>query len=76
MLNSTLRSVPCLDLQSQFKSQGNRLIPDSPAEQALMYQRMFEGLAFYEKLSKTVTLKSPQQTGETPCSVWDLQAAI
>lgn len=39
--------------QSQFKSQGNKLIPDSPAEQALMYQRMFEGLTFYEKLSKT-----------------------
>lgn len=38
--------------QSQFKSQGNQLIPDSPAEQALMYQRLFEGVTFYEKLSK------------------------
>lgn len=39
--------------QSQFKSQGTKLIPDGAAEQALMYQRMFEGLTFYEKLSKT-----------------------
>lgn len=42
--------------QSQFKSQGNKLIPDSQEEQALMYQRMFEGLTFYDKLSKTKTL--------------------
>ncbi|TKS88919.1 Glutathione S-transferase A [Collichthys lucidus] len=40
--------------QSQFKSQGNKLIPDSPAEQALMYQRMFEGLTFYEKLNAVI----------------------
>lgn len=39
--------------QSKFKSQGNKLIPDSQEEQALMYQRMFEGLTFYDKLSKT-----------------------
>lgn len=39
--------------QSQFKSQGTKLIPDDVAEHALMYQRMFEGLSFYEKLSKT-----------------------
>lgn len=41
--------------QSQFKSQGNKLIPDSQEEQALMYQHMFEGLTFYDKLSKTKT---------------------
>ncbi|XP_039876770.1 glutathione S-transferase A-like [Simochromis diagramma] len=41
----------CFYLESQFKSQGTKLIPDGPAEQALMYQRMFEGLTFYEKLS-------------------------
>ncbi|XP_071357296.1 glutathione S-transferase A-like [Trachinotus anak] len=41
----------CFYLESQFKSQGNQLIPDNPAEQALMYQRMFEGLTFYEKLN-------------------------
>lgn len=28
----------------------NKLIPDSPAEQALMYQRMMEDLAFTDKL--------------------------
>uniref|UniRef100_A0A665T3X4 Glutathione S-transferase rho n=1 Tax=Echeneis naucrates TaxID=173247 RepID=A0A665T3X4_ECHNA len=44
----------CFYLESQFKSQGNKLIPDSPAEQALMYQRMFEGLTFYEKLIAVV----------------------
>lgn len=62
--------------QSQFKSQGNKLIPDSPTEQALMYQRMFEGFTFYEKLSKTikipsngqVKLSSLQHRG-SPCSL-------
>ncbi|XP_073319492.1 glutathione S-transferase A-like isoform X1 [Pagrus major] len=44
----------CFYLESQFKSQGNTLIPDSPAEQALMYQRMFEGLTFYEKLNAVI----------------------
>ncbi|PWA15365.1 hypothetical protein CCH79_00008512 [Gambusia affinis] len=43
----------CLYLENQFKSQGNKLIPDSPAEQALMYQRMMEGLPFLEKIGKT-----------------------
>ncbi|XP_068432528.1 glutathione S-transferase A-like [Clinocottus analis] len=44
----------CFYLESQFKSKGNKLIPDSPAEQALMYQRMFEGLSFYEKLNAVI----------------------
>ncbi|XP_076610599.1 glutathione S-transferase A-like [Chaetodon auriga] len=44
----------CLYLENQFKSQGIRLIPDSPAEQALMYQRMMEGLTFYEKLNSII----------------------
>ncbi|XP_030267799.1 glutathione S-transferase A-like [Sparus aurata] len=47
----------CFYLESQFKSQGNALIPDSPAEQALMYQRMFEGLVFYEKLNAVIYYK-------------------
>ncbi|RXN17042.1 glutathione S-transferase A-like protein [Labeo rohita] len=47
----------CLYLENTFKSQGTRLIPDDPAEQALVYQRMFEtenlqqkmyDVAFYE----------------------------
>lgn len=44
----------CFYLESQFKSEGYRLIPDTPAEQALMYQRMFEGLSFYEKLNAVI----------------------
>ncbi|XP_043993635.1 glutathione S-transferase A-like [Gambusia affinis] len=44
----------CLYLENQFKSQGNKLIPDSPAEQALMYQRMMEGLPFLEKIELVI----------------------
>uniref|UniRef100_A0A8C4ZCH5 Glutathione S-transferase rho n=1 Tax=Gadus morhua TaxID=8049 RepID=A0A8C4ZCH5_GADMO len=33
----------CLYLEEQFKSQGTRLIPMAAPEQALTYQRMFEG---------------------------------
>ncbi|XP_041810799.1 glutathione S-transferase A-like [Chelmon rostratus] len=44
----------CLYLENQFKSQGIRLIPDSPAEQALMYQRMMEGLTFTDKLNSVI----------------------
>ncbi|KAG7500459.1 glutathione S-transferase A-like [Solea senegalensis] len=44
----------CFYLESQFKSQGSKLILDNPAEQALMYQRMFEGLTFYEKLNAVI----------------------
>lgn len=35
--------------QSQYKSQGTKLTPDSPAELALMYQRMFEGFTLAQK---------------------------
>nr|ACK77305.1 glutathione S-transferase [Tanichthys albonubes] len=47
----------CLYLENAFKTQGTRLIPSDPAEQALVYQRMFEtenlqqkmyDVAFYE----------------------------
>lgn len=44
----------CMYLESQFKSQGSNLIPDSAAEQALVYQRMFEGLTLNQKLSDIV----------------------
>uniref|UniRef100_A0A672H605 Glutathione S-transferase A-like n=1 Tax=Salarias fasciatus TaxID=181472 RepID=A0A672H605_SALFA len=47
----------CLYLESQFKSQGTRLIPENPKEQALMYQRMFEGLTFYDKLDWVIYYK-------------------
>ncbi|XP_053189898.1 glutathione S-transferase A-like [Scomber japonicus] len=44
----------CLYLESQFKSQGTKLIPDCPAEQALMYQRMFEGNTFGQKMADVI----------------------
>ncbi|CAN9503804.1 unnamed protein product [Ophioblennius macclurei] len=44
----------CFYLESQFKSQGTKLIPETPTEQALMYQRMFEGLTFYDKLNAVI----------------------
>lgn len=45
--------------QSQFKSKGNKLVPGNVEEQALMYQRMFEGLTFYDKLSKMAKISWP-----------------
>ncbi|KAM9385718.1 glutathione S-transferase A-like [Pholidichthys leucotaenia] len=44
----------CLYLESVFKDQGSKLIPDTPAEQALMYQHMMEGLSLTEKLNLVV----------------------
>ncbi|KAM4539827.1 glutathione S-transferase A-like [Odontesthes bonariensis] len=44
----------CLYLENQFKSQGNKLIPDCPAEIALMYQRMFEGLTLGNKMADVI----------------------
>ncbi|XP_060949031.1 glutathione S-transferase A-like [Limanda limanda] len=51
-------SAVCLYLENQFKSQGHKLIPDSPAEQARMYQRMMEGLTLTEKLNSVVYYES------------------
>ncbi|XP_076610566.1 glutathione S-transferase A-like [Chaetodon auriga] len=48
ILNESLAA--CFYLESQFKSQGNKLIPDGPAEQALMYQRLFEGFTLNQKI--------------------------
>ncbi|XP_036000838.1 glutathione S-transferase A-like isoform X2 [Fundulus heteroclitus] len=50
--------------QNQFKSQGNKLIPDSPPQQALMYQRMMEGLTLTEKLNLVVFYDSYAPEGE------------
>ncbi|CAL8294599.1 unnamed protein product [Merluccius merluccius] len=44
----------CLYLEGQFKSQGTRLTPEDAAAQALMYQRMFEGIAFMEKMGNVI----------------------
>ncbi|XP_029938078.1 glutathione S-transferase A-like [Salarias fasciatus] len=43
-------TAACLYLENQFKSQGTKLIPDDPAKQAMMYQRMMEGLVLNEKI--------------------------
>ncbi|XP_008285823.1 glutathione S-transferase A-like [Stegastes partitus] len=43
-------AAACLYLESQFKSQGNKLTPDSPAQQALMYQRLMEGILLTAKI--------------------------
>ncbi|XP_041812069.1 glutathione S-transferase A-like [Chelmon rostratus] len=53
----------CFYLESQFKSQGNKLIPDCPAEQALMYQRLFEFFTFYQKMVDFLVykLKVPEE---------------
>ncbi|XP_028819233.1 glutathione S-transferase A-like isoform X1 [Denticeps clupeoides] len=40
----------CMYLESQFKSRGTQLIPDKAADQALVYQRAFEGLVLQQKL--------------------------
>uniref|UniRef100_A0A672H595 Glutathione S-transferase A-like n=1 Tax=Salarias fasciatus TaxID=181472 RepID=A0A672H595_SALFA len=50
-LNSSQLTVFILN---QFKSQGTKLIPDDPAKQAMMYQRMIEGLGLTEKLNWVV----------------------
>lgn len=42
-------------LQNQFKSQGNQLIPDGPAEQSLVYQRMFEVVTLHQKMGELLT---------------------
>ncbi|XP_051811650.1 glutathione S-transferase A-like [Acanthochromis polyacanthus] len=39
----------CFFLENQYKSQGTKLIPDSPDAQALVYQRMFEVLTLHHK---------------------------
>ncbi|XP_042362561.1 glutathione S-transferase A-like [Plectropomus leopardus] len=43
----------CMYLESQFKS-GEKLIPDCPAEKAMMYQRMFEGLTLNQKAGDVI----------------------
>ncbi|XP_034017457.1 glutathione S-transferase A-like [Thalassophryne amazonica] len=47
ILNESIAA--CLFLENQYKSQGNPLIPECPAELATMYQRMFEVLTLNQK---------------------------
>ncbi|XP_075867580.1 glutathione S-transferase A-like [Nelusetta ayraudi] len=52
ILNESYAAI--LYLEDQFKSQGNKLIPDPPAEKAMMYQRMMEGNTFQQKLAEAL----------------------
>ncbi|XP_051811648.1 glutathione S-transferase A isoform X1 [Acanthochromis polyacanthus] len=54
----------CFFLENQYKSQGNKLIPDSPEAQALMYQRMFEVLTLGQKMLDLVTYNFKVPEGE------------
>lgn len=62
---SRMTVLVCSCWQNQFKSQGIKLIPDNPAQQALVYQRMMEGLVLTDKLSTASRLHAqdvqPQQ---------------
>uniref|UniRef100_A0A3B4ETE2 Glutathione S-transferase A-like n=1 Tax=Pundamilia nyererei TaxID=303518 RepID=A0A3B4ETE2_9CICH len=44
----------CFFLESKYKSQGTKLIPDCDAEQALMFQRVFEVNTFGDKMGMLV----------------------
>ncbi|XP_076005838.1 glutathione S-transferase A-like [Genypterus blacodes] len=44
----------CFFLENQYKSQGAKLIPDCPAEQAMMYQRVFEVNTLHQKMAEVI----------------------
>ncbi|XP_051811636.1 glutathione S-transferase A-like isoform X4 [Acanthochromis polyacanthus] len=54
----------CFFLENQYKSQGTKLIPDTPDAQALMYQRMFEVLTLHQKIVEIVTYNNRVPEGE------------
>ncbi|KAG7280449.1 hypothetical protein CRUP_033750 [Coryphaenoides rupestris] len=54
----------CLYLESQFRSQGTKLTPEGASELALMYQRMFEGTTFMDKLVYTIFYEWKVPEGE------------
>ncbi|XP_051811625.1 glutathione S-transferase A-like isoform X4 [Acanthochromis polyacanthus] len=54
----------CFFLENQYKSQGNKLIPDSPDAQALMYQRMFEAFTLVEKMMNAMYYNFKVPEGE------------
>uniref|UniRef100_A0A3Q1F1E3 Glutathione S-transferase A-like n=1 Tax=Acanthochromis polyacanthus TaxID=80966 RepID=A0A3Q1F1E3_9TELE len=54
----------CLFLENQYKSQGNKLIPDSPDAQALVYQRMFEAVTLVQKMVDLVAYNFRVPEGE------------
>ncbi|XP_074542442.1 glutathione S-transferase A-like [Halichoeres trimaculatus] len=54
----------CLYLESQYKGQGAKLIPDCPSAQAMMYQRMFECMALGEKMANVIYYNYKVPEGE------------
>ncbi|XP_004074448.1 glutathione S-transferase A isoform X2 [Oryzias latipes] len=78
-------TAACLYLENRFQSQGNRLIPDSPAEQALVFQRMMEGLTLTDRLNSVIyydllvpeeerhdsALKRSKETLSTELQLWE-----
>ncbi|KAL6100043.1 uncharacterized protein ACO6RY_01734 [Pungitius sinensis] len=54
----------CLYLEKQFGSQGEKLVPECPAEQAMMYQRMFEGLTLNQKMAEVIYYEWKVPEGE------------
>ncbi|XP_040045698.2 glutathione S-transferase A [Gasterosteus aculeatus] len=54
----------CLYLENQFGGQGDKLVPECPAEQAMMYQRMFEGLALNQKMADVIYYEWKVPEGE------------
>ncbi|XP_065325856.1 glutathione S-transferase A-like [Pelmatolapia mariae] len=44
----------CFFLECKYKSQGTKLIPDCDAEQALMFQRVFEVNTFGDKMGNVI----------------------
>ncbi|XP_041931732.1 glutathione S-transferase A-like [Alosa sapidissima] len=61
ILNESYAAV--MYIESQFRSQGTPLIPEGQTQQALMYQRMFEGQILHQKLSDIVyyNLRVPEE---------------
>ncbi|KAK0144788.1 Glutathione S-transferase A [Merluccius polli] len=52
VLNESMAA--CLYLENRYPSKGTRLIPQTAVEQALAYQRMFEGITLNDKLNALV----------------------
>ncbi|XP_051811644.1 glutathione S-transferase A-like isoform X2 [Acanthochromis polyacanthus] len=63
----------CFYLESQFKNQGTKLIPDDTDQQALMYQRMFEGPTFYDKVRERhdSAVKRNKEALVTELNLWE-----
>uniref|UniRef100_A0A8C7X387 Glutathione S-transferase rho n=1 Tax=Oryzias sinensis TaxID=183150 RepID=A0A8C7X387_9TELE len=77
-------TAACLYLENRFQSQGNRLIPDSPAEQALVFQLSFTlrkqqkgySVIYYDLLvpeeeRHDSTLKRSKETLSTELQLWE-----